>query len=100
MILDNVLGLCSPVQTIEPRKGGIMPNVISNRIHVSTQNGAESICSYMAMRDSFRDAATPQPNGDGGVKVIENVTILSFDDDPVLTFIVNGTSYTILPDYG
>lgn len=70
--------------------------MITNRIHVSDTDGNESITSWMGFRDTLREAATPQPTGDGGIKVIENITVLSFDDDTRLTFVVNGTSFTIL----
>lgn len=68
-----------------------------DRIHVSSPDGNEAIISWAGFRGALRNAATPQPAGDGGVKVTENVTVLSFDDDDKLTFVVNGTSYTPLP---
>ena len=66
------------------------------RIHMSTPEGNESIIDWFDFRDRIRAAATPQPAGDGGVKVTEHITVLSFDEDHALTFIVNGTSFTPL----
>ncbi len=67
-----------------------------NKVHVSDTNGFEAVISYDMFREELRKVATPQPTGDGGVKVIEGVSILSFDHDHLLTFVVNGTSYTML----
>lgn len=66
------------------------------RVHVSKPDGNESIIDWNEFRSLVREHATDQPAGDGGVKVIENVTILSFDDDEKLTFVLAGTSYTPL----
>ena len=66
------------------------------RIHVSTPDGTESTIDWLAFREAIRAQATPQPAGDGGVKVTENITVLSFDEDHALTFIIRGTSYTPL----
>ena len=69
-----------------------------NRIHVSDTDGTESVIDWLAFRDAVRAQATPQPAGDGGVKVTEEVTVLSFDEDHALTFIIRGVSYTPLED--
>ena len=70
------------------------------RVHVSQPDGTESVIDWNQFRWMARSHATPQPSGDGGVKVIESVTILSFDDDSRLTFVIgpsgSATSYTLL----
>lgn len=69
-------------------------------VHQSTNDGTETVMSWEVFRAYARTYATHQQGGDGGVKVIENVTILSFDDDNRLTIILGApdqsVSYTIL----
>jgi hypothetical protein len=66
-------------------------------IHRSATDGSEDTVRWSQFRDDIREQATYQPGGDGGVKVIEDVTILSFDDTDDLVIVVRGVSYTIDP---
>lgn len=63
------------------------------RIHKSDPDGTESILTWTQFRGEVRAAGNPDG---GGVTITEDITSLSFNDDQVLTFVLNGVGYTLL----
>jgi hypothetical protein len=63
------------------------------RIHRSDPDGTETILTWAQFRDEVRDEGVPDG---GGVTITEDITSLSFDDDEVLTFVLNSVGYTLL----